>query len=146
MTRYFRESSEVADGLGLETIMNRTVHPPLVSHLQYEFEGWAGDCLGTGFPVFLVSESAMRGTRRAGLTGVRFARAAKTTPDDFEELQPGTQLPNFVGWPLSVSPGHRPCRKPPRPPPVLRDRGGARATQVVLVDSGTDVRVWDAFA
>lgn len=41
MFRYIEP--EVAGGLGEETQMDSTVHPPLVKKLHLEFEGWLGD-------------------------------------------------------------------------------------------------------
>lgn len=54
--RFLKLQPEVAGGLGAKTIMNTTVHPPSVSILEYEFDGWLGDDLLESFPCFVVSE------------------------------------------------------------------------------------------
>lgn len=43
--KYFYIEPEVAGGLGRNTVMNRAVHPPVVSKLHYHFDGWLGDVL-----------------------------------------------------------------------------------------------------
>lgn len=43
MNKFFALEPEVAGGLGPNTVMDRSVHPPRVSHLHYVFDGWMGD-------------------------------------------------------------------------------------------------------
>lgn len=51
---YFYIKPDVAGGIGPGTIMDTSVHPPLVSKLVYQMEGWFGHVIITTFPCFLV--------------------------------------------------------------------------------------------
>lgn len=93
---YFLIRPEVAGGIGEETVMDRRVHPPMVSRLHYDFDGWGGDAILTSFPAYIVTEDAMRAIKTDGLSGVTFDSLLVTTSDDFVERQPDTRLPRFV--------------------------------------------------
>lgn len=41
--KYFYLEPEVSGGLGDDAIMDTGVHPPVVTRLHYEFDGWLGD-------------------------------------------------------------------------------------------------------
>ena len=69
---YFLLSPEVAGGLGPNTMMNRMVHPPEVSRLHYEMEGWLGDELLESFPCFIVTQRVADAIQDAHLTGAGF--------------------------------------------------------------------------
>lgn len=62
---------EVAGGWGPNTEAQRHTHPPIVTHIRYDFEGWSGDDLLTTFPEFIVTENLARDPERSGLTGFR---------------------------------------------------------------------------
>ena len=93
---YFSIRPEVAGGLGPNTVMDRSAHPPLVSHLNYEFDGWSGDVLLAGFPAFIVTEDAMNKLMESGVTGARFADVEITRSGEFTDFYPGRQLPKFA--------------------------------------------------
>lgn len=78
------------------TVMDTSVHPPIVSELHFEFGGWHGDALVTSFPCFLVTEEAKRGLLAIGITGATFADAVVTISEDFHLVQPDVELPPFV--------------------------------------------------
>ena len=94
--RYFYIEPEVAGGLGKNTVMNRSVHPPVISKLHYELDGWLGDVLLESFPSFIVTEEAERRLRELGATGALFDEVEVTTTDQFKELYPNRQLPRFL--------------------------------------------------
>jgi hypothetical protein len=94
--RFYLIEPEVAGGLGVETIRDRRVHPPIISRLHYEFDGWLGDQLLTTFPCYIVTEAAMRTILAERLTGVTFDDVLVTTSYDFEERYPDERLPRFV--------------------------------------------------
>ena len=54
---YYFIEPEVAGGWGGNTIADTSVHPPKISKLHYQFDGWLGDDLLESFPCFIVSES-----------------------------------------------------------------------------------------
>jgi hypothetical protein len=77
--QYFHISPEAPVEVGEHTVMDRSVHPPLVSRLHYVFVGWLGDALS-----------------KLGVTGARFANVAISTDYPFEERYPGRVLPPFL--------------------------------------------------
>jgi hypothetical protein len=93
---YYIVEPEVAGDLGDDTEMDRSVHPPWVSKLHYEFEVWLGDALLETFPCFIVTDSARDAIEMAKLTGVRFGDVKVTTSDVFDEMYPQRQLPKFL--------------------------------------------------
>jgi len=95
MDRFFSLEPEVAGGWGDRTDADTSVHPPVVSHLHYEFHGWLGDELVESFPCYLVTEALGTTISRAGLSGCSLSRAEVTCSQDFTELQPDTKLPAF---------------------------------------------------
>jgi len=95
--RYFSIEPEVAGSSeGPNSVMDRSVHPPIVSRLHYEFDGWLGDVLLASFPCFIVTEDAKSKLMESGVTGVRFADAETTTSELFREIYPGRKLPRFA--------------------------------------------------
>ena len=95
--RYFNIEPEVAGSSeGDNSIMDRSVHPPIVTRLHYVFSGWSGDVLLASFPCFIVTEDAMKKLTEIGATGVRFADVEITTEYPFRELYPHTKLPKFA--------------------------------------------------
>lgn len=94
--KYFYIEPEVAGGLGKNAVMNRGVHPPIVSKLHYHFDGWLGDVLLETFPCFIVTELAKQKLQAGQLTGARFDEVEVTISEQFQELYPTRQLPQFV--------------------------------------------------
>jgi hypothetical protein len=103
--RYFRIDPEVAGDFGDETVMNVNVHPPVVTKLHYDFDGWLGDALVARFPVYIVTDQAMRRIQRNRLTGVTFDKVLVTTSEDFEEWAPADSLPDFAWLKVVGRPG-----------------------------------------
>lgn len=56
-SKFYVLEPEVAGGWGGDgTVVDREFHPPIVSRLVYEFDGWLGDDLVTTFPpVYIVT-------------------------------------------------------------------------------------------
>jgi hypothetical protein len=106
MMKYFLIQPEVAGGLGENTVMDSSVHPPIVSRLHYKFDGWLGDVLLRSFPCLIVTEGAKRKLQSFGLTGMRFDKVEVTTSELFQELYPNRQLPKFVWLQIDGRPGH----------------------------------------
>ena len=61
---YYAIEPEVAGGLGPNTVMNRTLHPPAVSKLHYNLDGWLGDVLLETFPALLLPRRRSNGFNR----------------------------------------------------------------------------------
>jgi hypothetical protein len=94
--QYFYIEPNVAGGLGSHTVLDPSVHPPIVTRLHYEVEGWFGDVLVTTFPCYLVTEETQRALQKMGFSGAAFADVEVTTSEEFHEDQPGQELPPFV--------------------------------------------------
>jgi hypothetical protein len=93
---YFYVEPEVAGALGERTIMDRSVHPPLVERLHYQLEGWLGDPVLESFPAFILTQDTKETLLRMGATGATFDDVEVTVSDQFRELYPGRNLPRFV--------------------------------------------------
>jgi hypothetical protein len=85
---------EVAGSLGPRTVMDTDVHPPAVTHLHYEVDGWLGDDLLESFPCFLISPQAALALRSAHVTGFADREAEITLGADVEGVV-DLQLTNF---------------------------------------------------
>ncbi|MBI1852833.1 MAG: hypothetical protein HYR85_21030 [Planctomycetes bacterium] len=106
--RYFRVEPEVAGGLGPRTELDTSTFPPIVSKLNYQFDGWLGDVLITSFPSFVVTEAAQQALETIGASGASFDSIEITTSDefeDFEELRPRRVLPSFRWMKIHGTPG-----------------------------------------
>jgi|JI102314A2RNA_FD_contig_41_2730386_length_1396_multi_3_in_0_out_0_2 hypothetical protein len=92
---YIYLEPEVATTFGDETVLDSSVHPPLVHKLHLSFEGWLGDCIIECFPCFAVTAEARHGIESARLSGVCFQGLLVSKSEQFEELYPERQLPTF---------------------------------------------------
>ena len=102
---YFELQPEVAGGVGSCTQFDRSCHPPLVSHLHYLFDGWLGDELIEGFPVFLVTSSLTESFARGNLTGFEVGEVDVEESQQFHDIHPDTRLPPFVWLKVTGRPG-----------------------------------------
>jgi hypothetical protein len=87
---------EVAGELGPRTVMDTTVHPPLVSRLHYEIDVWLGSQLLESFPVWIASDRFLATVSDAGLTGYRTADAEVTLTEEGQERLGDRELPHFA--------------------------------------------------
>jgi hypothetical protein len=106
IARHFYLDPEVAGGLGRHSVMDVSVHPPIVTKLNYKFEGWLGDVILESFPCFIVTVDAQRALSAMGIVGGTFDDVEVTTSDVFEELQPPQKLPHFVWLKVMGHAGH----------------------------------------
>ena len=98
---YYSLEPEVAGGLGDDTVMDTTVHPPQVESLHYEVEDWLGDDLIESFPCYLASKPLAARLTAAGLGTFELKDVTVTLTPEAEELLGDTTLPDF-SW-LAVS-------------------------------------------
>ncbi|MBF4558268.1 hypothetical protein H7698_19485 [Pseudomonas sp. p50] len=92
---FYYVEPEVAGGFGASTLMDPAFHPPVVSQLEYQFEGWLGDELLETFPCFIVTEAVASEITKLGLTGFLLATVKITASAKFEDVEPKTILPAF---------------------------------------------------
>lgn len=102
---FYQLSPEVAGGFGSNTQLNRTVHPPIVTRLHYEFEGWLGDDLLESFPCYIVTRQLADSLSTNALSGVTYKNVEITQSDVFMDLYPNRQLPEFVWIDITGIPG-----------------------------------------
>jgi len=104
--KYYAIQPEVAGGWGSNTLVeDRSIHPPRVKKLHYQFDGWLGDVILETFPCYIVTEEAKRNVEAAGATGVKFDEVEITTSEGFEELCPRLHLPHFAWLRVEGDPG-----------------------------------------
>ncbi|MEZ5958508.1 MAG: hypothetical protein R3C27_15000 [Hyphomonadaceae bacterium] len=96
MTEHCYIEPEVAGGLGKRTVIDTSVHPPVVSKLHYEMDGWLGDSILESFPSFIVTEALKEALEQLGASGMSFDEAEVTTSGQFRALHPRQTLPKFV--------------------------------------------------
>jgi hypothetical protein len=89
---YYLLDPEVAGGLGHNTELDATCHPPKVEHLHYAFDGWLGDCLVESFPCFIATESVIADLKAAGITGFEDDDVEVSTSEEFDELYPNREI------------------------------------------------------
>lgn len=94
--KYYYIRPETAGGEGPRSIVDRSVHPPIVSFLEFEIEGWLGDELLAGFPCFIATLPLEAEIKANNLTGVRFLPVEITRSDYLDDRQPEVVLPPFV--------------------------------------------------
>jgi hypothetical protein len=104
--KYFFLEPEVAGGVGERIVMDLKFHPPVVTRLVYEVDGWLGDALLEGFPCWIATEAAAEGIRSAQLTGVAFGEVEVTRSDQFNAMYPDRAMPRFVWLKIHGTPGN----------------------------------------
>lgn len=84
MFRYVQPA--VAGFWGEQTLVDMSVHPPIVHQLDYQFDGWLGDDILETFPCFIVSERLRGAIEDQEFTGVVFDKViisrGKSLPED----------------------------------------------------------------
>lgn len=84
---------EVAGGWGPNIQVHRGTHPPVVTHMHYEFQGWLGDDLLTTFPEFVVTERLAVALESTTLTGFVLAGIEVSAGGMWEQLYNDRLLP-----------------------------------------------------
>ena len=97
---------EVAGGLGPNTVMDASSHPPVVTTLHYELDGWLGDELLESFPCFIVTENMRHLIESARPSGCSFGAVLVSTSERFKELYPMRHLPRFFWLKIAGEAGY----------------------------------------
>jgi len=92
---YYYLEPEAAGCIGPGTVIDSSVHPPIVHRLHYILDAWLGDDIVERFPVYLVSDRLRGKLEEAGLTGFDFAPVEVTEHEDFRLLYRGRRAPVF---------------------------------------------------
>jgi len=86
---------EVAGELGEHTVLDTSVHPPLVSNLHYQLSDWLGDDILESFPCYIATKSLKVLLEQLGGSGCEFGDVEVTTSEEFEELHAQLIIPDF---------------------------------------------------
>lgn len=124
---YYELAPEVAGQMGENTLLDSSVHPPEVSKLHYEFDGWLGDDLLETFPCYIVS-AALRADIEASVPPqfYEFDQLEVTKSELFMELHPKKELPRFFWLRVKGRAG-------------LDDFGMTESSRLVVSDSAMNV-------
>ena len=95
MSSVYYIEPEVAGELGDGTVMNSSVHPPVVKKLELCLSGWLGDDLLECYPCFIVTERVANELKNTVQDNIFFEKIIVTQSDEFNEIYPGKPLPNF---------------------------------------------------
>lgn len=95
MKTKFRLYPEVAGQLGLDTVMDISVHPPLVSELHHEFDGWLGDDLLEVYPCYICSENFKNNLQNHNFLGYKLESCKISKSGIFLDMYPLRELPKF---------------------------------------------------
>jgi hypothetical protein len=93
---YYVVSPEVPGQLGERTVLDRSGERLRVTHLEYAFDGWLGDELITSHPAFAATRSLAGKFAEAGLSGLLLRAMEVSRSEQFDELHPDRELPEFV--------------------------------------------------
>ncbi|WP_394134306.1 hypothetical protein [Aliivibrio fischeri] len=93
--KFYYLEPEVSGSLGELTTINTSVHPPVVTKLHYEFEGWLGDDILESFPCFIISQKLKGFLDSSSLSGYQLNDVYVTRSDEFIEMYPNKELPTF---------------------------------------------------
>lgn len=92
---FFYLEPEVAGGIGPNSELTRESGRPVVTRLNYEFDGWLGDAILETVACFIVTDEARQMIETAGLTGVSFSDVEVTRSGLFTDLYGDKVLPHF---------------------------------------------------
>lgn len=91
MPRFIVEP-EVAGELGSDSVLDRSVHPPVVKALHYHFQGWLGDVLLETFPAFIIQDDIAENLIASGFTGFELKDLKVSYSADFQLSE---SMPSF---------------------------------------------------
>jgi hypothetical protein len=105
MKNFYSLEPEVAGELGDRTIMDSSVHPPIVTKLHHLFTGWLDDELLECFPCYIVTEGLMEDIKKLEPSGCIFDDLIIEKSEQFNDMYPNKMLPAFKWLKVSGDPG-----------------------------------------
>ena len=94
--RYYSIEPEVAGGFGDQSVIDSSVHPPIISKLHYEFSGWLGDSIVESFPSFIVSEELAGRLRAEDIRGMKFGSVFVSKSPEYLDSNTDRVFPNWL--------------------------------------------------
>ncbi|MBZ9868005.1 hypothetical protein LB515_21740 [Mesorhizobium sp. CA15] len=104
--KYFSVEPIVVGDFGEGTVMDVSVHPPIVSKLVFRVDAWPGDVLVASFPCFLITEEAKFALQKVGFSGATFADVEITISDNFRDVYSDVKIPPLVWLKIDGKAGH----------------------------------------
>ena len=101
MKSFYELTPEVSGQLGEKTVINTKVHPPIVSKLDFVFDGWLGDDIIECFPCFLISENLKKKLEQVKLAGYIIDECELSISQLFMQVHPGLKLPKFYWFKIT---------------------------------------------
>ncbi|MFM2481389.1 hypothetical protein [Celerinatantimonas sp. YJH-8] len=95
MSLFFVIEPEVSGGLGTNTVIDTSIHPPKVTHLNYEFDDWLGDDLVESFPCFVITSLLAKGLNEKNFSGFELDSVEISVSDVFYDVHSAFKLPDF---------------------------------------------------
>ncbi|MEE4079515.1 hypothetical protein [Pseudomonas viridiflava] len=92
---YYYIEPEVAGGLGDNSIIDTSCHPPKITLLEYKFEGWLGDDLLESFPCFIITKRLADAISKIPLSGFGLLPVKISKSENFIENHSQVKLPEF---------------------------------------------------
>lgn len=105
--QYFLLRPEVPGGWGTGIVANTGTHPPQVSRLHIQFDGWVADDLLTSFPCFFVTQPLAAGLSQSGLSGYDLAPMQVTHSQTYEQLHGDKPVPPCLWLKVTGTPGEQ---------------------------------------
>ena len=93
--RYWIITPEVPAELGSNTVMDASVHPPIVERLHLEFVVWPESDLVECFPCYAVSVRLAAEIQRSALTGFQVDDLEITADEQLRDVAPERLVPDF---------------------------------------------------
>ncbi|MET3448212.1 hypothetical protein [Ralstonia sp. 1138] len=93
--KYFFLEPEAAGGLGENTILDASLHPPRIDRLHVELGGWLGDAILETFPCVMATKLAAEALERNGATGIELAELEVSASAVFHEMHPARKVPSL---------------------------------------------------
>ena len=92
---YYYVEPEVSGELGEKTIADTSIHPPNISKLHYQFDGWLGDDILEAFPCYIITKQLKEIIQSSDLCGYEITDIEISKSANFLELYPSVILPKF---------------------------------------------------
>lgn len=104
--RYYHVEPEVPGHKGDNSVIDRPVHPVIISKLEYVFDAMPEDVLITSSPVYLLQRDAKADLEAIQPSGVEFDKVRIRKSAEFRYFYPRRKLPEFVWLKITGKAGH----------------------------------------
>jgi hypothetical protein len=95
---YYSLRPDVPGEHGDNSVLDASVHPPRVSRLHLQIEGWFGDDLIKVFPCHVITDRLAEALKQSGLRAFELKDVEITTAPEAVELLGQLGIPEFPGF------------------------------------------------